>query len=280
MMSTLKRIKDLISRMKPDNDIAARKVKIGRIPAIILEPSGEKENSAGVLWIHGGGYFIGMKEMVYLSRAVSLVKKFGVTVVAPGYRQALQAPYPAALIDCYNTLLYMKKNAADLGIEPEKIIVGGESAGGGLTAALCMLVRDRGTAHIARQFPLYPMLDNFDTESSGNNHGRVWNTNLNHLGWRLYLRRDARKTNLSPYASPARQADFTGLPPAYTFVGSGEPFYAETLEYVRKLQAAGVEAKADVYETDIHAFDMLLPEKEISIEAGRRFEEEFEKALE
>ena len=274
-------VKELMSisgRMKPDKDIQVLKIRVGKIPVIILRPYSPREKMPALLWIHGGGYFLGMKEMVYLSRAADLVNKFGITVISPGYRLALQKPYPAALQDCYRTLVFMKKHAADLGIDEEQIMVGGESAGGGLAAALCMLARDRGTVKIAYQFPLYPMLSNVDTDSSRDNHGRVWNTKRNHLGWRLYLRGNAKKT-VSPYASPIHQKDFSGLPPAYTFVGSGEPFYAETLEYVRKLKEAGAEAEADVYPTDMHAFDLLDPESEAARKAIRTFEEKFGKAL-
>ncbi len=95
----------------------------------------------------------------------------------------------------------------------------------------------------------------------------------------MYLRKAAKKP-VSPYAAPAGQIDFSGLPPCYTFVGDGEPFYAETLEYVEKLKSAGVEAEVDVYHTDIHAFDMLKPENELSIKAVRRFKQRFEYALE
>ena len=83
------------------------------------------------------------------------------------------------------------------------------------------------------------MMDNFDTESSKDNHGRLWNTRRNHLGWRLYLRKDAKK-EVSPYAAAARQMDYRNLPPAYTFVGDGEPFYSETLAFIEKLKEAGV----------------------------------------
>jgi len=219
-----------------------------------------------------------MKEMVYMSRAGDLVKKFGITVVSPGYRLAFQAPYPAALQDCYRTLVFIKKHAAELGVDENRIMVGGESAGGGLAAALCMLARDRGSVKISYQFPLYPMLSNLDTESSRDNHGRVWNTKRNHLGWWFYLRGNAGK-KVSPYASPIWQKDFSGLPPAYTFVGTGEPFYSETLEYVRKLKEAGVDAEADVYESDMHAFDMLRDD-DLSREAIEKFERKFESALE
>ena len=171
---------------------------------------------------------------------------------------------------------YVMKKYVD--IDDDKIMVGGESAGGGLTAALCMLARDRGTVKIAYQFPLYPMLSNRDTESSRDNHGRVWNTRRNHLGWRFYLRGNAKK-RVSPYASPIHQKDFSNLPSAYTFVGSGEPFYAETLAYIQKLTEAGVEAEVDVYPSDCHAFDILDPESEVSRQAIRTFEEKIEKVV-
>ena len=152
-------------------------------------------------------------------------------------------------------------------------MVGGESAGGGLTAALCMYARDRGEIKIAFQMPLYPMLDDRDTDSSRKNHGFSWGTRRNHMAWKLYLRKTAE--NLSPYAVPARQTDYRDLPPAYTFVGEREPFYCETLTYIQKLREAGIEAKADVYPTGLHAFDMLLPFRKVSKQAIAAFEENY-----
>lgn len=269
--------------MRPDKDIAVKKIMIeahGRkIPALVLTRAIENrtENAPGVLWLHGGGYILGMKEMVHMGRAADLVKEHGAVVISPGYRLAFQAPYPAAIDDCYDTLLYVKSHAEELGIRDDQIMIGGESAGGGLCAALAMMARDKGEVRIAYQMPLYPMIDNFDTESSRNNHGRVWNTKKNHLAWRMYLRKDAKK-EVSPYAAPARQTDFGGLPPAYTFVGDGEPFYQETLDFVGNLKKAGVEASVDVYPSDMHAFDMMKPDLEISRQAIRKFNERFEYA--
>ena len=280
-LEKIRKLLALTARLRPDKDIHVQKVRVGKVPVLILRPKNQDLSDTPVpalLWIHGGGYFLGMKEMVYMGRAADLVKKYGITVVSPGYRLAFRSPYPAALQDCYRTLVFMKKNAKELGIDVERIMVGGESAGGGLAAALCMLARDRKTVKIAWQFPLYPMLSNLDTESSRDNHGRVWNTRRNHLGWRFYLRGKAGKI-VSPYASPIHQKDFSSLPPAYTFVGSGEPFYAETLEYVRKLKEAGIKAEVDVYSSDMHAFDMLDPESEVRRKAIRIFEEKFQKAL-
>lgn len=184
--------------MRPDKEINCISVRIPRkdgkiIPALVLLPKVRRRNAPGILWVHGGGYIAGMKEMVHMSRVVDLVKKYGAVVVSPGYRIALTAPYPVAVNDCYDTLLYLKKHANVFGINPNQIMVGGESAGGGLCAALCMMARDKGKVHIAYQMPLYPMLDNLDTESSADNHGRIWNTRRNHLAWKLYLRQDAKK---------------------------------------------------------------------------------------
>lgn len=268
-------------RLRPPEDIQVQKLRIGRVPALILrsKKAVPAADATGVIWIHGGGYFVGMKEMVYMSRAVDLVKKFDAVVLAPGYRQAILSPYPAAIEDCYQCLRYMKEHAQELGVREDQLMVGGESSGGGLTAALCMMARDRGEVNIVFQMPLYPMMDNFDTESSKDNHGRLWNTRRNHLGWRLYLRKDAKK-EVSPYAAAARQMDYRNLPPAYTFVGDGEPFYSETLAFIEKLKEAGVPAEVDVYHTNYHAFDMLRPELPESKEAIEKFLQEFQFASE
>lgn len=264
--------------MKPCPGIRVQNIYIPsgarRIPALVLSPEELSAPAAGVLWIHGGGYISGMKEMVYISRAVELVKSFGAVVVSPGYRLAPFSPYPAAIDDCYAALLYMKEHAAELWVREDQLMVGGESAGGGLCAAVCIRARDTGEVNVAFQMPLYPMLDDRDTETSRDNHGRVWNTWKNHFGWRCYLRGTDRET-LPPYAAPARVGNMEGLPPAYTFVSTGEPFYAETLEYIRRLKDCGIPASADVYETDMHAFDMMRPKDALSIEAARRFNESF-----
>ena len=263
--------------MKPDPDLSVRRVRIptkGGIPALILSPKNGAKKATGILWIHGGGYIAGMKEMVHISRAVDLVKKYGAVVVSPGYRLAFRAPYPAAMDDCYAALRYLKDNACALGVREDQIMVGGESAGGGLCAAVCIRARDTGEVNVAFQMPLYPMLDDRDTESSRDNHGKVWNTRKNHFAWKLYLR-ERDRANLSPYAAPARLRDFSHLPPAYTFVCEGEPFYAETVRYFEQLKAAGVPAVIDVYPGNTHAFDMMRPNDPVSLRAAEIFNQHF-----
>ncbi len=251
----------------------------GSLELLILHPTKNAKPSSqtpGILWIHGGGYATGRAGMIYMSRAIHLVKKYGAVVVTPEYRLSGKAPYPAALEDCYEALLYMKKHADELGINSSQIMVGGESAGGGLTAAICIYARDKGEVKIAYQMPLYPMIDNCDTESSKDNHAPIWNTKRNHAAWKLYLDKLWDKgTEVPAYAAPARETDYTNLPPAYTFVGDIEPFYCETLTYIENLQKAGVEAKVDIYPNCFHAFDMLLPFKKVSKEAAAEFERQY-----
>ncbi len=250
-----------------------------KIKLLVIRPadSGRTEKVPGVLWIHGGGYILGMAEMAYVSRGADLVKKFGVTVVSPAYRLSGKAPYPAALLDCCHALLYMKNHAEELGIREDQLMVGGESAGGGLAAALCMYAKDKRTVNIAYQMPLYPMLDNEDTETSRDNHAPVWNTRRNHYGWRQYLRGISGR-KVPAYAAPARRKNYAGLPPAYTFVGTAEPFLAETKTYIQNLREAGVEAELDIYPEMFHAFDLLFPFLKVSREAMERFERHFEYA--
>lgn len=248
----------------------------GTMKVLVLRPVASKkppENTPAILWIHGGGYVTGMARMIHFSRAIGLVKKYGAVVITPEYHLAGKAPYPAALEDCYAALKYLKEHAGELGCCPDRIMVGGESAGGGLAAAVCMYARDKGEVNIAFQMPLYPMLDDRDTDSSRDNHAFPWNTKYNHAAWKRYL--SALTDEPSPYAAPARQSDYTNLPPAYTFVGHGEPFYCETLTYIENLQKAGVQAAVDVYPTGFHAFDMLLPFLKMSRRAIREFEKQY-----
>ena len=248
----------------------------GPMKILIVQPTFGKKpamQTPGILWIHGGGYAVGMAAMIFMSRAMDLVKKHGAVVITPEYRLAGKAPYPAALEDCYAALTYLKEHADELGCCSDRLMVGGESAGGGLTAALCMYTRDKNEIQIAFQMPLYPMLDNHDTASSCNNHGISWNTRRNHAAWKLYLRNI--KGEIPAYAAPARETNYTGLPPAYTFVGDREPFYCETLTYIEALKQSGIPAHVDVYSTGFHAFDMLLPFLWISRQAAMEFEKQY-----
>jgi len=253
-----------------------------RMKVLIYKPEKPSEEPAtGILWLHGGGYMTGMPAMAgLLGRPSPLVRKYGAVLVSPGYRLGKKGRYPNALEDCYEALRYMVTHADELGIRSDQIFIGGESAGGGLCAALCLLARDRGEFRIAFQMPLYPMIDDRDTDSSRDNRNIVWNTRLNHMGWKTYLGPLYGTDDVPAYAAPARAEDLAGLPPAYTFVCTGEPFHCETIDYVRRLKEAGVEAEIDVFEGLFHAFDLLAPRKTESVQAAESFEAAFLQARE
>lgn len=253
------------------------KTDYGFLKIKIIKPKNKLPicETPGVLWIHGGGYIYGFSGMAYFTRAIDLVKNHQAVVVALDYRKAPKHKYPCALEDCYTALKYIKNHSDELMINKNQIMVGGESAGGGLTCALTIYARDMKEVNIAYQMPLYPMIDCFKTPSNENNKALVWNTKNNNNAWLKYLGKYDEKTSISEYASPSRLTDFSNLPPAYTFVGDIEPFYCETLDYFEKLKNAGVDAKCDVYNNWFHAYDMLLPFKRKSKLAIKKFNEEF-----
>ena len=246
---------------------------------LVCSPLQKKQNVPGVLWIHGGGYAIGLSE-----QDVSFIERFILAsdciVVAPDYTLSTEKPYPAALNDCYLALLWMKEHAAEYGIRDDQLFVGGDSAGGGLTAALTLYARDKKEVSIAFQMPLYPMLDDrMATPSSRNNDAPVWNTKSNEAGWKLYLGRFFDTEDVPSYAAPAREVDLSGLPPACSFVGTIEPFYDETVCYMERLKTAGVPVYFREYKGCFHAFDFIVPKSTVAKDATKFLMETFDYAV-
>jgi acetyl esterase/lipase len=233
----------------------------------IFKPLKPKENVPGVLWLHGGGYALGSPEQAKMM-AKRFIEVSNCVVVAPDYRLSVEAPYPAALEDSYETLLWMKSHAKELGIRDNQLMVGGDSAGGGLTAALTLYARDKGEVSIAFQMPLYPMLDDrMTSESSKVNNAPVWNSKSNFNGWKLYLGELFGTSKVPYYAAPARAEDYKSLPPTATFVGELEPFRDETIQYVENLRKAGVTVEFEIYKGCYHAFEQMCPKAEVSKKA-------------
>jgi acetyl esterase/lipase len=233
----------------------------------IFRPRTPQPGVPGVLWLHGGGYAIGVPEQE-LPMAKRLIELSNCVVVAPDYRLSVEAPYPAALDDCYTALLWLKAHASELGIRPDQLIVGGDSAGGGLTAALTLYARDKGEVAVAFQMPLYPMIDDrMTSDSARDNHAPIWNTKSNRAGWQLYLGDLYGSAHVPAYAAPARAVDYRHLPPTITFVGELEPFRDETVQYVENLRAAGVPVHFARYPGCYHAFEQISPSARVSQEA-------------
>lgn len=256
-------------RLWPLHALRCKKITVpradgSRLRLCILNGKKPDGKTVGVLWLHGGGYAVATPEMAVLTFAGRLVKHENCVIVSPDYTLSVKKPYPAALEDAWAALEWMQKNRAALGIDCEKLVVGGESAGGGLTAAVCLYARDLGNGCVGFQMPLYPMLDDRETATSRDNRAPVWNTKCNRAAWSIYLNGKAGTADVSPYAAPARAADLSGLPPAITVIGTAEPFYAETLDFFGRLTAAGVTTALREYPDAWHGFDMLAPYASIS----------------
>lgn len=228
----------------------------------------ENEPLPALLYLHGGGYVLGVPEIAH-RQIYDFIKTRPCVVIAPDYRKSGEAPYPAALNDAYDTLLWIKNNAEALGVRADQIMVGGHSAGGGLTAATCLYARDKNEVNVAFQMPIYPMIDDrMVNPSAVNNRAPLWNSKSNKIAWGLYLRGlTQRNEEIPAYAAPARNTDFSNLPPAATFVGDLEPFMDETIHYVEGLRSAGIEAKFELYPGCYHAFESVVPKAQISREA-------------
>lgn len=210
-----------------------------------------------MLYVHGGGYVLGCPEM-FGDHIKRFIDTRPCIVVCPDYRKALEAPFPAGFNDCYDTLLWIKDNASELGVKANKLMIAGHSAGGGMTAALTWKARDTGDINVGFQMPIYPMIDSSHTTESGRDmNAPLWGSPNNKLAWRLYLKGYEHDPSTPNYATPAKNTDFRNFPPTITFVGDLEPFRDETIAYVEALKKDGVTVAFELFEGCYHGFDMM-----------------------
>jgi len=253
----------------------------------IFKPLNAHEKLPCLEYIHGGGYILGSPEFTpNLDIIKQFIDKRPCVVIAPAYRKSLDAPYPAAFNDCYDTLLWAKENADELGILNHKFMVAGHSGGGGLTAAVTLKARDTDDLSIAFQMPFYPMIDDFQNTQSAREMTSVpvWNTKSNKKGWDSYLK-DIRDKNeeVPVYAAAARNKDYSNFPPTITFVGDLEPFKDETIAYVKALEMEGIDVKFKLFKGCYHGFDAYVPKSQIAKDAVKftydSYAENFDKYL-
>jgi len=233
-----------------------------------------------VLWIHGGGYVIGHPDGDD-GICQTFVEEANCVVVSVDYRLAPEHRYPAAIEDCYSALVWMTNAAEELNIDLSRVAIAGMSAGGGLTAALALMARDRGGPAIAFQMPLYPMVDDRNETPSSyeiTDDRAIWNRGNNLAAWHMYLGEHGNG-EVSPYAAPARAKNLANLPPTYTCVGQLDPFRDETIQYVARLAQAGVPVEFHIYPGGYHAFEFLNPTSEIGQRATNQYVQALSRAL-
>lgn len=245
------------------------------ITLLILSPAQDRGPKAGIYFTHGGGMVSGDRR-TGVEAFLPFVAEGGAVVVSVEYRLAPEHPDPAPLLDCYAGLEWTAKNVAELGIDPERLIVAGTSAGGCLAAGIALLARDRAFPEISHQLLICPMLDDrFETHSSRMLDGEgQWDRNANLYGWNALLGKRRGGPDITHYTAPARAADLSGLPRTYIDVGSVETFRDEILTYARRLSEAGVSVDLHMWGGGFHAFDVLAPHAAVS-QASIATREEF-----
>jgi acetyl esterase/lipase len=231
----------------------------------VLSPASPSGLSPCIYSIHSGGMVMGGVDQDDLALA-GLVLKLGCVAVSVDYRLAPEHPYPAGVEDCYAGLVELVGLAAELSIDADRIAVLGSSGGGGLAAALTLLVRDRGGPELCLQALLAPMLDDRETPSAREFAGVLsWSPRFNECAWRMVLGDAFRGPEVSPYAAPARAIDLTGLPPAIVQVGELEVFRDEDIHYAGRLLQAGVATELHVYPGAYHGSEAMAPNAKVSV---------------
>ncbi|RMB80362.1 alpha/beta hydrolase [Streptomyces shenzhenensis] len=224
----------------------------------------DAQGASLTVYLHGGGMFLGSLD-THDTQCRIYTHLSGVTLLSVDYRLAPEHPHPVPVEDCYAALRWAAANAADLGIDPARIAVMGDSAGGGLAAAVALLSRDRRGPDLAAQILIYPMLDDRTTVAPPDlADTATWSAADNLTGWRCLLGDAAGGPDTPAYAAPARADNLTALPPAYIETGQLDLFRDENIAYAQRLSRAGVPVELIQYPAVPHAFDTFDPAAAVS----------------
>lgn len=244
-------------------DVEQRAVPAGEdhpeVEVFVYDGPARPRPAGALLWIHGGGYVMG-HPATYHELCGRFARDLDIVVVSVDYRLAPEHPFPAGLEDCHAALHWVHDHADELGVDPARIAIGGDSAGGGLAAALAQLAHDRGEVAVCFQLLVYPMLDDRTAlrPDPGGTGNFLWTAKSNAFGWTAYLGHPPRYDEDRPYVAAARRESLSGLPPAWIGVGDLDLFHAEDLEYAERLRAAGVPCQVDVVSGMYHAADAFF----------------------
>lgn len=240
----------------------------GASPAVSLRlyrPKSLVAPAPALLWAHGGGFIISSPEQDETNN-LAFVRELGLTVAAYRYRLAPEHPAPAAVEDAYAALRWLHQHAERLNVDPNRIAIGGASAGGGLTATLAQVAHDRKEVRPAFQLLVYPMLDDRTATRTDLDlrNVRVWSQGSNAYAWSVYLGHAPGAPSASEYAAAARRKDLTGLPPAWIGVGTLDLFHDEDLAYAKRLDDAGVRCELHVVTGAFHGFDAVFSKSNVA----------------
>lgn len=218
----------------------------------VVTPTSTTGPMPALYWIHGGGFVLGDAE-TDVATIAPIAHRLGAVAISVEYRLAPEHPFPAPVEDCYAGLRWAAEHATDMGIDPDRLAIGGQSAGGGLAAAVALLARDRNGPSLCLQVLDIPELDDSVTTASVTTYvdTPLWNHNNAVLSWKAYLG-NGHAGVASQYAAPTRATDLAGLPPAYVATCEFDPLRDEGIDYARRLIAAGVPTELHHYPGTFH----------------------------
>ncbi|MDF5754564.1 alpha/beta hydrolase [Spongiactinospora sp. TRM90649] len=222
---------------------------------VVRPKGGPKPGAAAIYEIHGGGMVLGTR-FFGVEGLIQSAIEHGTVGVAVEYRLAPEHPAPAQAEDCYAGLVWTAEHAKELGFDPSRLLVSGFSAGGGLTAAVAIMARDRQGPTVAGLYMGAPMIDDRNTSVSSRQYDGIgaWDRNNNDTAWTAILGERRGSADVLPHEVPARAADLSGLPPAFVEVGAAEVFRDEAVEFATRVWATGGQAELHVWAGGYHGF--------------------------
>lgn len=250
----------LVPSFKGDSNIKVSWADHEQSRSKIYQPVVPKSDGV-LLWIHGGGYIclnVNLDDVT----CCRIVETLGITVVSVDYRLASVKPFPAALDDCVASWQWLQQHATTLGVNPQRAVIAGESAGGGLTAALAQRLHDEGGQQPVAQLIFAPMLDDrtaLREDLTAEKHF-IWNNKNNWGGWQCYLGQEPGLPEVPQYSVPARRESLAGLPQAWLGIGDIDLFYEESVAYAERLEANGVPCELFITEGGPHSCEVTLPQ--------------------
>jgi acetyl esterase/lipase len=214
----------------------------------------------GIYFLHAGGMVMGTR-YTFLQTTFDWIKALDAVVISAEYRLAPEHPSPASFEDAYAGYKWTTENCKDYKIDPQKLLIAGASAGGGIAAAIALKLRDEGGATPCGQLLLYPMLDDRCTTESMRQYATegTWTGTANKIAWDMVLPGTRGGDQVSIYQAPGRATDLSGLPPSFIEVGSAEPFRDECIEYANKLCTSGVETELHMWSGTFHSSEVFAP---------------------
>jgi len=232
-------------------------------PVFEIAPKDLSGTAPALVDYHGGGFFF-----TYAGLHLTAAERYAVEgrcrVFFPDYRLSIGHPFPAPFDDCYATLAWVHANAAGLGVDPQRVALIGDSAGGALAAGVAQKAVDRSENPVCAQILIYPVTDHETKTESAREFTDTpfWKTASNRAMWKVYLRgtehgKSGGSAPVPPYAAPLHRESFAGLPPAWVEVAEFDPLRDEGRQYAEALQAAGVPVDSREAKGAIHGYDLV-----------------------